>query len=708
MTKIVRETHPGDSTAASELFTRANEAYDQGDYLLAIELLDDAISSGLSSVVALNNKGAALDALGRREAAEECYRTAISRSSSYELAWHNLGNCLFSQERFRQSARAYARARRLNRDRVENVTGLAESLVEIGRMRSARRVVRKLSAAAEEDRSLLLIQADLYIRAGDGESAVERCESYTHANPDDAVGHASLGGIWHEQGEYSKAIASFIRALKLSSDDPQIWNNFGYTCFCDGQVDRALAAFDRAVEIDPGYKHAWYNKGYSLHGVDRLDEAVRCYEKALAIDPYDPILLNNLGNALYNLGRYADSLPSFVEAIDVDSDYEIAWNNIGNALEKMGLYDDAIPFHDRSLEIRPDFDYALYAKGVCKTAVGDPEEGFGLLVESLDLNPSYDEAWKARSQAARALGRMDDALSAIEMALELNPSQCDGWVERGDMLADMGDGLGANASYLRALRCAEELFSAMPLDGDPWRMRSWALFRLGRYDEALESAAKAVASRHPDTDALPLAFDICRVADIPELPKEVVEAVEGQGNVDWVLPYAAFLARKGDWGQVSSILSKHPVESLGQNGRALMARAIALTDGRDEALAFVQGCPPAEHDCIIAEIEYCLGNWGASIERFRLCIDRTPGDYAAVLGLAVALLRAERHREALDAAAVAAGIDVSDWEPHDIMAEAFESLGDEKRASAARALRDELEARCRGGPSAESEGEADG
>lgn len=694
MTQIVREGSSEDSERASELFAKANEAYDRGEYILAIELLDDAIFDGPPSVVALNNKGAALDALERREAAAECYRSAISRSSSYELAWHNLGNCLFAQERYGQAARAYSKAARLNPERVENLIGLAESLIESGNHRRARAAIEEISTAAEKARSLLLVQADLYVEALDGDSAVERCKKYISSDPNDVLGHAHLGGVRHELGDYRESIRSFERALKLSQDDPQIWNNFGYTCYCAGQTDRALAAFDRAIEIDPEYKHAWYNKGYSLHGVDRLEEAVRCYEKALAIDPADPILLNNLGNALYNLGRYADSLPSFVEAIDVDSDYEIAWNNIGNALEKMGRYEDAIPFHDRSLEIRPDFDYALYAKGVCKAATGEVEEGYELLLESLDLNPSYDEAWKARSLVARQLGRMDDALSSIESALAVNPLLCDGWLELGDMLADLGDGSGAHASYARALESAEELASKMPLDGDPWRTRASVLSRLGRYAEALESAIRAVRSRHPDMSALQLAFDICRVSDVSELPPELAEVADGQKAIDHVLPYVAFLARRGDWSLVAQKLSAYAPEDLTSVARSTLVRAISVTEGREKALAIASRCPEDERDRLVAEVEYSSGNWKDAIRRFRAVLDKTPGDHLAALGLADALLNDGRFREAAEAASIAAGVDTSDWEPHEIMAEAFDSMGNDKRAFEARRRADELKARC--------------
>jgi tetratricopeptide (TPR) repeat protein len=694
LTKIVHGGNPDGPVEASALFAKANEAYDRGEHMLAIELLDEAIAKGLSSIVALNNKGAALDAIGRRLEAAECYRSAISESRSYELAWHNLGNCLFAQERYWKASRAYSKAHRLNPDRAENLIGLAESYNEIGLRRRARMATQKITVPTGDDRSLWLIKADLYVAARDGASAVASCKWYIASNPDDSIGYVHLGGVRHELGEYEEAIASFEKALKLSPNDPQIWNNFGYSCFCAGQADRALAAFDRAIEISPEYKHAWYNKGYCLHGVDRLKEAVKCYMKALEIDAVDPVLLNNLGNALYNLGHYAESIPRFVDAINVDPDYEIAWNNIGNALEKMGRYGDAIPFHNRSLEIRPDFDYALYAKGVCKAAVGEPEEGYELLLESLDINPTYEEAWKARSSVARQLGRMDDALSSIDNALAVNPLLCDGWLDRGDLLLEMGDGAGAHESFSKALGCAEELRSRYANDGDPWHIRAIALIRLGRHTEALDSAVRAVISRHPDTSALPLALEICRVYDVPEPPPELTEAVERHGGIDFVLPYAAFLAHRGDWNGVVSRLSAFASEDLTATGRTMLVRALVRARGRDAASVLMAGCPPEERRRLAAEVAYTNGDWEEAVEGLRAVLDESPGDHAAAKCLANALLGLDRFEEALDAAMVASGIDRNDWEPFEIMVRAFEALGKAKNADAVRVRAEELKERC--------------
>ncbi len=692
MTEVTLESAPGQRPKTADLFARANRAYDDEDYEGALALLNEVLSKEIDNVVALNNKGAALDALGKREAAEACYRKALSLSDDYELAWHNLGNCLFAQGDYRGAAKAYSKAATLNPERAENLIGMAESHSELGNRRRASAAIAMIPPASDD--SHLLVRADLYMAIELGDKAAQCCEEYIALHPDDAEGHSHLGGVRQEMGRFEEAISHFERALKLDNDDSQIWNNFGYACFNAGKVDRALAAFDRSIEIDPYYKHAWYNKGYALHGVDRLEEAVDCYREALKIDENDRVLLNNHGNALYNLGRYAESIPSFVAAITVDPDYEIAWNNIGNALEKMGIYRDALPFHDRSLEIRPDFDYALYAKGVCKAAIGEVEEGYDLLLESLDINPSYDEAWKARSAVARQLGRMDDALSSIDRALTLNPDLCEAWIDRGDLLIAVGDGVGAEQSYTRALRCADDAMVSAPSDGDPWRIRCEALARMGRYSDAIASAVLAVTSPHPDITVLPLAFRICRISGMDAPPQELTVAAAACTASAAVVAYAEFMAARGRWQEVVDLLSARDLGELTPSSRLLLVRAHTLLGAVEPARQVASRSPEPERERLAAEIRLCAAGEPHRVDALEEVLEKWPSDHFVTVRIARAFLQKGAHREAIEAAETAIGSDELDWEPFEILSDAYEALGMAEKAGEARSQANRLLVRC--------------
>jgi tetratricopeptide (TPR) repeat protein len=668
---------------SADLFERANAEYDAASYELALELFEKVLSTGLVNEVVYNNKGTTLDALGRGDEARECYEEALSLNPSYELAWHNLGNSLFLHEMYERSAKAYAKAAKLNDTRRENFSGLAAAYARAGMNERAKAAVERLKPFAESDDSVLLLQADLFLEAGFLERARERCLEYISKHPDDVNGHARLGTISHELGEYNAAIFAFSRATKLDPKDKELWNNMGYSCFCRGYLDRALECFDKALLIDPKYKQAWYNKGYAYHGADRLEEAVECYEKALSIDSHDRVLWNNLGNALYNLGKYANSIPKFVEAIRVDPDYEIAWNNIGNALEKMNMFADAIPYHDRSLEIDPVFDYALYAKGVCRSKTGDLEGGYDLVLESIDLNPEYDEAWKARAHIATLMGRWDEALMCAEQSLAVNPEFDEGWTLRGEILGATGDLRGAEVSFSNALECLEEVSPLTTIGLMAIIRRGDILARLGRFDEALANYETVALAKKLEFVSVPRVLRMRKLLGKWDLSDDLREAIAAATDISAMISYADFLVEAGDLkgaGKITTRIASYP------NGSELLivkARERALAGDTEGAIRLLSSQGIESRDSAAAKLEGelreakgDLANAALSYERE---ISKSPGDVALMTALSRVQQKMGQHRLAIQTADAAIGIDDREWEPHKVKADAFAALGEMER-----------------------------
>ncbi len=687
MNQTSGKEEPAKGNRGNELFEQANREYDARRYAEALELFEDALAHGITNEVVYNNKGAALDALGRNSEAVDCYRKATSLNPSYELAWHNMGNSLFIQESYDLAARAYTKASVLNPKRQENWSGLAAAYTKLGRRKKASLVVEELSKFAEDDPSVLLLQTDLFLDAELHEQAILACRKYISKKPEAVEGYARLGNAEHEMGDYAKAIESFEHALKLSPLDKETWNNLGYTCFCAGQLEKALECFDRAIGIDPDYKHAWYNRGYALHGADRLEEAVESYRKAIRIDPYDRVLWNNFGNALYNLGMFAESIPKFVEAIGIDADYEIAWNNIGNALEKLGAHAEAIPYHDRSLEISPDFDYALYAKGICKAMTGDPETGYDLVLESLDLNPSYDEAWKARSTIAGQLGRWDEALVSIEEALTINPEFDQGWTQRGEILLAIGDPEASQASFEMALLCLEGVrpnsiggLSALVRRGE-------VLARLGRFDEALANLETAAVSGRMDFASIPKSLELRRFLSKWDLPRAVRDVAEKSADLNVRIAYAGFLLDTNDWASAERILSGLSKKEDGSDNRAvslLMLRAKAVAGDMASVSKMLGSNHQLDRDHLAGRIQgealEAKGDLKGAEDVYSRTMRANPSDSALALAIARVRLKAKRYKEAIAAADIALGIDPRDWEPHRLKVEAYQGLGQKEKA----------------------------
>src|SRR6201999_418072 len=81
------------------------------------------------------------------------------------------------------------------------------------------------------------------------------------------------------------AAAQLGRAIALSPDAPELYNNRGNALKELGRLDEALADYDRAIALKPDYVHAYGNRGNCLDDLARPKEAEASYRQALAIDP---------------------------------------------------------------------------------------------------------------------------------------------------------------------------------------------------------------------------------------------------------------------------------------------------------------------------------------------------------------------------------------------------------------------------------------
>src|SRR5881396_3759595 len=570
-------------------FLRGNVHCDAREFAEAVACYERAAAFGYDDHVMWNNRGVALDGLGRHEDAIAAYTRAMQRNAAYEIAAYNLGNAYAQLGQFDEALVAYDRALAIKPDYPDALFDKAMVLARLGRAKPALQAYEALVRSDGANAVAWSKRGEFLEELNKVEEAVAAYQAATVADPTDADAWTGLGDSLYALERYEEAVEAYDRAIAADPDNEEAWNNKGFTFFMLGIHDEALACYEKALAINPTYKQAWYNKGYTFHGINRLEEAVAAYQKAIELDRGDEVLWNNLGNALYNLGRYDESIPYFERGLEVNPEYEIAWNNIGNALNKMGRHAESLKYHDKSLEIKPDFDYALYAKGHALDNLGRHEEGLELIGQSLELNPNYDHAWMAKAEALHRLGRLEEARDALNNALILNGEYEEAWVFRGKILEEMGNALEAERCYDEALQCFRASLDLDPENAELHYHRALLLEDLERVDEAVEDYAAAASKSH-SAEALvrlsALLLRLGRPADALGRGAEAIESFEkakASGAGEASLELARWLHSTGkDVEALEAVKGDAQLSSVALLLRADIHAALGRTD---EALA---------------------------------------------------------------------------------------------------------------------------
>ena len=114
----------------------------------------------------------------------------------------------------------------------------------------------------------------------------------------------------------------------------------GITLRKQGKLDEAIDAFSKALAITPDYADVYNNIGLTLHEQDKLEEAIEAYNKAIAIKPDNAEAYNNIGEALKDQGKLEEAIEAFSKANNLNSRHSKL--GLSQTLQLLGNYKEAI------------------------------------------------------------------------------------------------------------------------------------------------------------------------------------------------------------------------------------------------------------------------------------------------------------------------------------------------------------------------------
>lgn len=253
---------------------------------------------------------------------------------------------------------------------------LAVFQAEQGRLDEAQAT---LEASTEQDLTLRLNLAQIYLEAGQSEAAVGVLEPLLTRYPQEAELYSLYGIALGRSGRYDQALNALDRALELEPDFEQArraqnviaqnrnltggdqialaesagqFFEAGLAALEAGNYPEAVAQFSQARQQDDSGVVAFY-QAYAQQLSGDIRQAAEGYERALEELPDNPTVLNNLGFAYYRLGRFDRALPYLERAVAADADNVEAQLNYGLVNYDLGRYGAAVTPLERVLALQP-------------------------------------------------------------------------------------------------------------------------------------------------------------------------------------------------------------------------------------------------------------------------------------------------------------------------------------------------------------------
>lgn len=177
--------------------------------------------------------------------------------------------------------------------------------------------------------------------------------------PNDLNNTLRLAAASYRQKNYRNSITYYDHALKLSPEDPEIYNTLGVLFNLTGDTEKEEKCYLQAIQCNPFHSGANYNLGtiYRIKG-DR-EKAILHLKRSIKSDPKNITTLNNLANLLTEDKQFAEALECYNTILRIDPNYINAIINKACLFLEQGNITKSIALLDRALLIEPENPKAL-------------------------------------------------------------------------------------------------------------------------------------------------------------------------------------------------------------------------------------------------------------------------------------------------------------------------------------------------------------
>jgi tetratricopeptide (TPR) repeat protein len=205
---------------------------------------------------------------------------------------------------------------------------VAADLDTIGRGDEAITMLRHM-AASEPRRATAEMQLGDLLR--EKKRYVEAAEAYSEAMhrlqaalmPERWSLYYSRGISFERSGQWPKAEADLLQALKLKPDQPLVLNYLGYSWIDrSSHLHRGLQMIEKAVDLRPEDGYIVDSLGWAHYRLGDYRSAVEYLEKAVELVPGDPTINDHLGDAYWQTGRLIEARYQWRRALQFGPDKE--------------------------------------------------------------------------------------------------------------------------------------------------------------------------------------------------------------------------------------------------------------------------------------------------------------------------------------------------------------------------------------------------
>ncbi len=308
-----------------------------GQYENAIKVYDQFEKNfGIDEQVIQEKKNLYLRLNKFNEAANEVHKLtdAYPNDPQYMLMEADLYKAKGDKEKAKE---IYDRVLKLDPGNPQAQLGLAQMNMstnsDLQKKENLKEIFENPKVSIDTKVSILLIS---FIQMNSGDSskrkeAIDLANILTRVHPDEAKAFAVQGDLYYLDEQNDKALQSYQKALTLSKDVFQVWQQVMVIYNLKQDWKKVLETADEAMGLFPNQAMIYFFKGGAEMQLKEFDKAVRSFSKGEKMSADDTKLraqfLANMGDAYHSLNDNSASDSAYERALKLDPENAYVLNN---------------------------------------------------------------------------------------------------------------------------------------------------------------------------------------------------------------------------------------------------------------------------------------------------------------------------------------------------------------------------------------------
>ena len=165
--------------------------------------------------------------------------------------------------------------------------------------------------------------ADVPLRQGRFEEAIERHLNVLSQDPDNGLAHYHLGYAYGQLGLHADETAEYKKAIDLGLERGDLFYNLGMAYMEVGEYERAEQVFHRAAELEPESGENQRALGMVHYKLEHFQEAISACRQATILEPDDPDSWHCLALASARADQVGESWTAVKQLRKLDPAYQM-------------------------------------------------------------------------------------------------------------------------------------------------------------------------------------------------------------------------------------------------------------------------------------------------------------------------------------------------------------------------------------------------